>query len=145
MTLNDALNGVSKVGIDASVIIDLVEADPTTIAVLGELFLRIERSELLAIGSVILLTEVLVRAGGNPTREAVVRDLLALLDLRPVDVAIAERALVLRRTYRFATPDALHLATALESGCHAFVSSDIRHFPRASNEIAILVPRNLTV
>lgn len=46
--------------------------------------------------------------------------------LRVLDVtaAVIERATELRARYRFRSPDALHLATALESGVDVFLTGD---------------------
>jgi predicted nucleic acid-binding protein len=42
----------------------------------------------------------------------------------PMTVAVCERAARLRATYPIKLPDALHLATAIEHGCGAFVTAD---------------------
>jgi predicted nucleic acid-binding protein len=47
-------------------------------------------------------------------------------DRIPVDLAIAERAAELRARYNLKTPDALQVATAIETGCNAFLTSDMR-------------------
>ena len=44
--------------------------------------------------------------------------------LMPVTRPIALRAAVIRAETRTAAPDALHLSTAIETGCHAFVTND---------------------
>jgi predicted nucleic acid-binding protein len=45
-------------------------------------------------------------------------------DLIPVNLAIAERAADLRARYNLKTPDALQVATAIETGCDAFLTND---------------------
>ena len=40
--------------------------------------------------------------------------------------AVVDRATVVRGQYRFKTPDALHLAAAVESGCQVFLTNDLR-------------------
>lgn len=40
--------------------------------------------------------------------------------------AVFDRAARIRATYRFRTPDALHLAAAAEHGCGLFLTSDLR-------------------
>jgi predicted nucleic acid-binding protein len=45
--------------------------------------------------------------------------------LMPVDVVVARLAADLRARYNLTTPDALHLATAIEAGCEAFLTNDL--------------------
>ena len=40
--------------------------------------------------------------------------------------AVCDRATIIRGQYRFKTPDALHLAAAVEAGCHVFLTNDTR-------------------
>ncbi len=40
--------------------------------------------------------------------------------------AVFRRAAVIRASYNFKTPDALHLAAAVESGCTAFLTNDVQ-------------------
>lgn len=46
------------------------------------------------------------------------------LSIRPIDRAVIRRAAQLRGRYRLRTPDAIHLATAVESGATLFVCND---------------------
>jgi predicted nucleic acid-binding protein len=48
------------------------------------------------------------------------------LSLVPVSDTIAKRAARLRADYNLRTPDALHMATAIESGCEAFLTNDLK-------------------
>jgi predicted nucleic acid-binding protein len=43
-----------------------------------------------------------------------------------IDTAVFDRATVIRATYKFKTADALHLAAAVENGCHVFLTNDTR-------------------
>jgi len=40
--------------------------------------------------------------------------------------AVCEQATLIRGTYRFKTPDSLHLAAAVEAGCQLFLTNDTR-------------------
>jgi predicted nucleic acid-binding protein len=40
--------------------------------------------------------------------------------------AVCDRATAIRGHYRFETPDSLHLAAAIESGCQFFLTNDTR-------------------
>lgn len=46
--------------------------------------------------------------------------------LVPITPACFERATQIRAAYNFKTPDALHLAAAVESGCNIFLTNDTR-------------------
>ncbi|HVT59093.1 MAG TPA: type II toxin-antitoxin system VapC family toxin [Thermoanaerobaculia bacterium] len=90
-----------------------------------------EHDQLQLVTSVLTLMEVLV----VPKREKQIqlchryRELFASfprLTVLPIDPPIAEVASDLRATYTLRTPDALHLATAIVAGAHAFVTEDRR-------------------
>jgi uncharacterized protein len=51
--------------------------------------------------------------------------------------AVFRRAAEIRATYNFKTPDALHLAAAVEGGCTAFLTNDIQltQFPGLAVEV----------
>ena len=73
--------------------------------------------------------------------QAAFRSLLfatANVETLPVDAAIAERAAELRARYRMKTPDALHAATAIVSGCDAFLTNNGTDFRRVT-EFKVLV------
>jgi predicted nucleic acid-binding protein len=94
------------------------------------------------ISSVITLTEVLTKPKqtGNQRLEREYRSLLLQsrhVSLVEVDTVIAERAADLRARWRIRTPDALHIATALDAGCQAFLTND--HALRRVTDLQILV------
>jgi predicted nucleic acid-binding protein len=97
------------------------------------------------LGSVLLLPEVLSR----PTRDsagdelAALYGLLARLDLRPVDEAVADLSVVLGATYKLKAADAVHLATAVNAGADRLVTNNTRDFPRNITEIDITYPEDL--
>jgi predicted nucleic acid-binding protein len=98
--------------------------------------LRAERArQLLAEGGIVSVqalnefTNVARRKLGQPWREinkklGAVR---ALCEVRPLTVATHERALVLAERYAYQIYDALHLASALESGCSVMYTEDLQH------------------
>jgi len=65
----------------------------------------------------------------------------AEFSLLAVTAQIAETAASLRSRYNIRTPDALHLATALDAGCAAFLTSDLGL--KRVTEITILVLEEL--
>lgn len=94
------------------------------------------------ISSVITLTEVLAQPLklGNAGLTQKYRDiLLNSTDFRLLSITtpIAESAASIRARYSLRTPDALHIATALESGCQAFLTND-KDVKRVA-ELAVLV------
>ncbi len=60
------------------------------------------------------------------------------LEVASIDVAVADTASDLRATHTLRTPDALHLATAVEHRADAFVTEDGRHFPSGAEGVPIL-------
>jgi len=96
-------------------------------------------------GSVLLLPEVL----GKPLRDGdtgevqALAALLARIDLRPVDRAIAELATVVASTYSLRAADAVHVATAISLGAERFITNNRRDFPSAIREIDITYPADL--
>jgi len=130
LTLDEGLEDVELLGIETAPFIYFVERHPTYIQRMRSVFERVDAQRLQLITSIITLTEVLVMPIENAhihfQREY--RDMLLNtegISTLPVNVAIAEQAAELRAKYRLRTPDALHLATALVSGCDAFLTNDL--------------------
>jgi predicted nucleic acid-binding protein len=131
MRLDDALLGVRRLGIDTAPIIYLIEAHPQYEALVTEVGRRIARREIEGVTSVITLGEVLVQpfAQGSLALQAEYRDiLLHSAGLRTVEISAdaAEEAARLRARHGTRLPDALQVATALRTGCEAFLTNDRR-------------------
>jgi predicted nucleic acid-binding protein len=96
-------------------------------------------------GSVLLLPEVVSkpRREGSPTKLRALESLLARIDLRPVDLAIAELATALAANYRLRAADATHLATAVSLGADRFITNNQRDFPRSIVEVQVTYPEDL--
>lgn len=58
-------------------------------------------------------------------------------ELVPFTRAVYDRAVHIRATTKIKTPDALHLAAAVESGCDLFLTNDhqLRHFTGITVEV----------
>ena len=97
------------------------------------------------VGSVLLLPEVLAKPmrDGATDEVEVLAGLLAKLDLRALDLAIAELATALASRYRLRAADAIHLATAVGIGADRFITNNTRDFPTAIDEIDIVYPADL--
>lgn len=121
--------GDRRVGVDTTVFVYHLGADPRYGPVVAPLFDRWNREEGRTVASVLALTETLVgpiRAGAREAADRASVYLRGLPGLRwaetTVDIAI--RTAELRAEHGIATPDALHAATALEHGVEAFVTND---------------------
>lgn len=97
------------------------------------------------VGSVLLMPELLSKPlrDGDASTVRRLSELLARLDLRPVDRATAEQAAILRARYNLRTPDATHLATAISMGAHRFITNNRRDFGVSIKEIDITYPADL--
>jgi predicted nucleic acid-binding protein len=129
MTLDDALNGVTKLGFDTPPFIYFVERHPAYVDVVREVIRRVDSGIISGCASVVTLTEVLTQPKrlGNTALEVSYRDLLLQsrnFTLVTIDAVIAERAADLRARYSLRTPDALQIAAALSVACEAFLTND---------------------
>ena len=97
------------------------------------------------IGSVLLIPELLtkpLRDNMQPELEALTI-LLARLDLRPTDEAVAQLAAALGAAYGLRAADAVHLATAVSAGADRFFTNNSSDFTRAITEIDVIYPQDL--
>ena len=141
-SINGALSGVTKLGIDTQIVIYFVEVHPKYDTLVTEIFQRIAGNILIGVTSVITLIEVLI----HPLQQANIRlqqeyrDLLlhsSNFQMMPIDTAIAERAAEIRTRYNLRIPDALQVATALAAGCEAFLTNDAKL--KAVTELRVLL------
>lgn len=127
--LQQALQGVKRLGLDTAPIIYFVEANPRYDSLLVPVFQRISTGTLVGVTSVVSLTEALVyplRLGRSDLAQQYQSllqqsEYFELVDITP---AIAEYAADLRARYNLRTPDALQLAAAIRRGCDAFLTND---------------------
>jgi predicted nucleic acid-binding protein len=73
----------------------------------------------------------------------ILAQLLARLDLRPVDRATADIATALASRYGLRTADATHLATAVALGADRFITDNQRDFPISITEVTVTYPSDL--
>ncbi len=141
LKLEDAFNGITSLGVDTAPFIYFVEKNPTYVDRMIAIFQRVTR-DMQIITSTITLTEVLVVPFSQKQThyERQYRNMLLRTERImsvPVNASIAEVAAQLRANYRLRTPDAIQIATAIESGCDAFLTNDLG-LPRVT-EISVLV------
>jgi predicted nucleic acid-binding protein len=120
--ITDALDRVTRLGLDTAPIIYFIEQHPKYHPIVRSIFRAFSTGTVFGITSVVTLVAVLTLplALGNHYLAQQYRDvLLHSRNLRIFDLnaTIAERAADLRARYRLRTPDALQLAAALERGC----------------------------
>jgi predicted nucleic acid-binding protein len=138
--LNLPLNAL--VYVDTAVLIYSVEANPNYRDFLRPLWLKLKASELEVISSELSLMEVLiVPLRNNDT--ALVNDYERLMlegdiQLIPISQTILKEAARLRATTNLRTPDAIHAATAMNTGCTLFLSND-RGFRAIPNLSAVIL------
>ncbi len=148
MKISQALIGIQTLRIDTSPFIYLVEKHPTYEERVVAIFGQVGIGRVQVITSMLTLTEVLIMPFAKKQLHYVheYREMLlntqSILSIE-VDKKIAERAAELRAKYGFKTPDALHVATALETGCQAFLTNDMGL--KRVNEIRVLVLDELEV
>lgn len=65
---------------------------------------------------------------GDQQRLAIFDNFFLLPDVKrvPLTTAVYDRATDIRAQFAFKTPDAIHLAAAVEAGCGAFLTHDVR-------------------
>ncbi len=132
-----------RVALDTMIFIYAFEEHPIFKAVLKSFFRALEKGEMTAVTSTLIITECLVQ----PYRKkdfALSAQYLVLfrnfpnLSIIPLTDDIAERAAFLRAQYNLRTPDAVQLATAFVSGCHAFITNDDRFLVAEGIRILVL-------
>jgi predicted nucleic acid-binding protein len=117
--------------LDTNLFIYAVEGYEPEEAFVRALFLALEGGEFAAVTSELTLAEVLVRpfALGREDVAATYIELLRpseRLAVVPVDRAVLVEAARQRAALGIRLPDAIHVATALASGCGAFLTNDRR-------------------
>lgn len=128
MKIADALKGVNKLAIETAPYIYYVENHPLYADKMDAIFAIIEAQTIEMTASVITLTEVLkkpIQVNDQPLIDAYSELLTQNTHLIPTTVVIARLAADLRARYNLRTPDALHIATAINASCDAFLTNDL--------------------
>lgn len=130
-TLIPTLQLHTHIAVDTAPFIYLWEQHPRYFALSEGLFWHLKTPKVHGFTSIITLIEVCVYPQRQGRMDLVATYENALFNseqvqMLPVDVNIARRAMVLRAKYNIRVPDALHLATAIESGATMFVRNDKR-------------------
>ena len=116
--------------LDSNVLIYLLDANPTYLRTVERIFAMASTRDLRATTGDVAVTEILVRplAAGDQAAVARIAEFLesGLVDVRAHTREAFELAARIRATYRTSLPDALHVATAVTSGCSVLVTNDQR-------------------
>ena len=108
------------------------------------IFKKIESGEFSAVISSLVFAELLVptfRTGDPQRAEKIVRILTNYPNLKVVSLSaeISTAAARLRADYNLRTPDAIHVATALETGANGIITNDKGLLRIATNDFKILL------
>jgi len=118
-----------KIGIDTPILIYVLEKNPQYIERAREFMRRVQSGEYHAIFSGIGLIEILTgpKKQGQYELAARYREIITHfpnLTIRGINENIIDIASDVRAKYGIATPDAIHLATAIDSGATKFITND---------------------
>lgn len=118
-----------KIGIDTPVIIYLLEKHPQHLDSARKLMNKIQDGKYQAVFSGIGLIEILTgpKKQGNYELAARYREIIARfpnLHIQGLGESIIESASTLRAVYGMSTPDAIHIATAINFGAKKFITND---------------------
>jgi predicted nucleic acid-binding protein len=146
-TVTAALAGHRLVALDTSVWIYHFEGSATFGRAADSVLEAVARARVAAVASELVLLELLVAPLKQAMQDVADEVELALshfpnLTLAPVTRAVLLRAAEIRARYDLRTPDAIMLATAVESGATLAITNDAAW--RKVREIEILLLRNLT-
>ena len=142
MNIDTALQSTQRLYVDTAPLIYYFEEYASYISKMDRIFDLIVRTSVVTFSAVHILTEVMVKPlqTGNHELAQEYRDILVNSDaytLVTVTMPIAESAADLRARYNLRTPDALHVATAISTGCDAFLTNDAQL--KRVQELPILV------
>jgi len=144
VTIPAALQGVTRLCIDSSPLIYLLENHPVYAALVEAIFDYAAENGVHSITSAITVTEVLTQPKRNNDHSLVAtyRQFLTgtpdELTIYAIDISIAETAADIRARYGAKTPDAIQIATAIVSRSQAFLTND-RNLKRVSGVQIILL------
>lgn len=131
-TLGSVLATQALIGLDTSVFIYHLEANPRYLPLTREILYSVQAGRPLAVISVLTVMELTVRPY-RLQQPAVAARYEALLSHFPhlaivdVDLPVARYAAQLRAVYGLRPLDALLVATALQSGVGAWITNDYEH------------------
>ncbi|MBI2591446.1 MAG: type II toxin-antitoxin system VapC family toxin [Candidatus Brennerbacteria bacterium] len=123
------LSKSKRIGLDSMAYIYLLEEHPKLSILAENIFERAENNKLTIISSVLILIEVLTgfRKSKEQDLEKKFQQIInefSSLEIYNVDQNLVNLIVDLRANYNLKTPDAIHLATAIEHGADIFITND---------------------
>lgn len=116
--------------LDSSCFIYHIEENPVYIALTEVIFEQmLPENRFKAICSTLLLTEILTRPMAEKRQDLVLTYKSIIVSfpnlmLKPFDETVAQTAAYFRAEYNLKTPDAIHIATAHQTGAEAIICND---------------------
>ncbi len=137
----DSLPKGRTLALDTVILIYFLERQPIFYSTVREIFRGIEAHRFSAVISSLIFAELLVPAykAGKPEEATRLQQVLSdfpHLEIVPISSTIAAGAARLRAGYGIRTPDAIHIATALDRGAAGFITND-RKLQRLEEELPI--------
>lgn len=143
MTIEESLQGVTRLFLDTAPVIYFVERNLQYLATVREVFNRIRDGLLIAVTSPVTLAECLIypyRLGQTQLEQDFIDTLVNgnnTLFVPIADPIIAIQAAQIRARYNLQLPDAFQIAVALAAGCEALLTNDASF--RRVTELRVLV------
>jgi predicted nucleic acid-binding protein len=124
----DALKG-KTIGLDTAPLIYFIEEQSQFFEIVLPFFQAMDQGDISVVTSTITLLEVLVHPLRHANHDLAERYKTTLLAAKGLDIInlsplISEKAAELRARYNLSTPDAIQIATSLESGAEFFLTND---------------------
>ncbi|TVR21385.1 MAG: PIN domain-containing protein [Anaerolineaceae bacterium] len=129
MKLPDVLQGIRQLAFDTAPLIYFIERHPDYFDRMLIIMRYVDEGLISGVSATMALTEVLVqplKAGDTALAKRYEAALTNSKDFRlePLTTSIAHLAADLRARYNLKTPDAIHVATAIDAGCDGFLTND---------------------
>lgn len=125
------MNGIKNlrhVALDTNVFIYNLEENPKFIEFTDVIFKALIADKLSAVTSIITLAEILSYPQSAAQTVKIADDFFSAPNLKVLELnrKIATEAARIRRNYRFLLPDAIQIATAIESNAQTFITNNKR-------------------
>jgi predicted nucleic acid-binding protein len=148
MKIDIAFKSINRLFLDTGALIYYVDANPKYLALMDYIFNSFEVQKIRAVTSPITLAECLVIPikEKDLVKQQKFIDILTLpemADFININAEISIQASELRVKYNLKLPDALQIATAISSGCEAFLTND-KQLSRVS-ELQVIVIDELEI
>jgi predicted nucleic acid-binding protein len=128
MKIEEALRGVKRLFLDTAPVVYFVEQNPEFIDRVEPIFTRLD-VDIIGVVSAVTVAECLVfpikrgLADLEQAFEEVVNS--DRVEFVVTDRDIAKLTAIIRAKYNFQLPDSIQIATAIVSGCDAFLTNDV--------------------